>query len=126
MAKGKKVTVYFCQSCGYESSKWMGQCPGCREWNTFVEEALEKKAAGKIKSAPGGKEELKTARISEIDIQSGTRMQTGFGELDRVLGGGIVPGSLVLQISVWCWWAETQGLENPLFCCRYAGIWQKL
>ena len=96
MAKGKKVTVYFCQSCGYESSKWMGQCPGCREWNTFVEEALEKKAAGKIKSAPGGKEELKTARISEIDIQSGTRMQTGFGELDRVLGGGIVPGSLVL------------------------------
>lgn len=96
MAKGKKVTVYFCQSCGYESSKWMGQCPGCRKWNTFVEEALEKKAAGKIKSAPGGKEELKTARISEIDIQSGTRMQTGFGELDRVLGGGIVPGSLVL------------------------------
>ena len=43
MAKGKKVTVYFCQSCGYESSKWMGQCPGCREWNTFVEEAVEKK-----------------------------------------------------------------------------------
>lgn len=96
MAKGKKITVYFCQSCGYESSKWMGQCPGCREWNTFVEEALEKKAAGKIKSTPGGKEELKTARISEIDIQSGSRTATGFRELDRVLGGGIVSGSLVL------------------------------
>lgn len=96
MAKGKKITVYFCQSCGYESSKWMGQCPGCREWNTFVEESLEKKAAGKIRSTPGGKEELKTARISEIDIQSGSRTATGFGELDRVLGGGIVSGSLVL------------------------------
>ena len=47
MAKGKKVNVYFCQSCGYESSKWMGQCPGCREWNTFVEELVEKKAVGK-------------------------------------------------------------------------------
>lgn len=96
MAKGKKITVYFCQSCGYESSKWMGQCPGCREWNTFVEESLEKKAAGKIKSTPGGKEELKTARISEIDIQSGSRTATGFRELDRVLGGGIMSGSLVL------------------------------
>ena len=96
MAKGKKITVYFCQSCGYESSKWMGQCPGCRQWNTFVEESLEKKAAGKIKSTPGGKEELKTARISEIDIQSGSRTATGFRELDRVLGGGIVSGSLVL------------------------------
>lgn len=96
MAKAKKVTVYFCQSCGYESSKWMGQCPGCREWNTFVEESLEKKAAGKLASAPGGTEELKTTRISEIDMQSRQRMGTGFGELDRVLGGGIVPGSLVL------------------------------
>ena len=96
MAKAKKVTVYFCQSCGYESSKWMGQCPGCREWNTFVEESIEKKAAGQLKAAPGGTEELKTTRISEIDMQSKQRMGTGFGELDRVLGGGIVPGSLVL------------------------------
>ncbi len=96
MAKGKKVTVYFCQSCGHESSKWMGQCPGCREWNTFVEEVVEKNSSGKIKSAPGGNAELKPARISEIDMHSRERMQTGFGELDRVLGGGIVPGSLVL------------------------------
>ncbi|MCI8684433.1 MAG: DNA repair protein RadA [Lachnospiraceae bacterium] len=96
MAKGKKVTVYFCQSCGYESSKWMGQCPGCREWNTFVEEAVEKKAAGKLKPVSGGTEELKPSKISEIDMQSKERMETGFTELDRVLGGGIVPGSLVL------------------------------
>ena len=96
MAKGKKITVYFCQSCGYESSKWMGQCPGCREWNTFVEEAVEKKASGKIKAVSGGNEELKPSKISEIDMQSKERMKTGFTELDRVLGGGIVPGSLVL------------------------------
>lgn len=96
MAKAKKVTVYFCQSCGYESSKWMGQCPGCREWNTFVEEIVEKKSAGKIKSVSGGNQELRPTKISEIDMQSKERMQTGFKELDRVLGGGIVPGSLVL------------------------------
>ncbi|MCI8483970.1 MAG: DNA repair protein RadA [Lachnospiraceae bacterium] len=96
MAKVKKTTVYFCQSCGYESSKWMGQCPGCREWNTFVEELVEKKNPGKIKSTMGGKEEMKPARLSEIDLQARERVTTGFRELDRVLGGGIVPGSLVL------------------------------
>ena len=96
MAKGKKVSIYFCQSCGYESSKWMGQCPGCREWNTLVEELVEKKSAGKIKSAPGGNADLKPTKISEIDMQDKERMLTGFDELDRVLGGGIVPGSLVL------------------------------
>ena len=96
MAKGKKVSIYFCQSCGYESSKWMGQCPGCREWNTLVEEVVEKKSAGKIKSAPGGNTELRPTKISEIDMQTKERMQTGFNELDRVLGGGIVQGSLVL------------------------------
>ena len=96
MAKAKKVSVYFCQSCGYESSKWMGQCQGCREWNSFVEEVVEKKSAGKVKSVPGGNEELKTTKISEIDMQAKERLQTGFRELDRVLGGGIVQGSLVL------------------------------
>lgn len=96
MAKGKKVSIYFCQSCGYESSKWMGQCPGCRAWNTFVEELVEKKSTGKIKSAPGGNGELKPTKISEIDMHTKERLQTGFDELDRVLGGGIVPSSLVL------------------------------
>ena len=67
MAKGRKVSVYFCQSCGYESSKWMGQCPGCHEWNSFVEEVVEKKSAGKVKSVSGGNEELKPSRLSEID-----------------------------------------------------------
>lgn len=95
MAKGKTVTVYFCQSCGYESSKWMGQCPGCREWNTFVEEKIEKKTAGKGRRNTDG-ENSRPYKISEIDMQEKERIQTHFPELDRVLGGGIVPGSLVL------------------------------
>lgn len=96
MAKGKSVTVYFCQSCGYEASKWLGQCPGCKEWNTFVEETVEKKSAGKIKSVAGGNQELKSYRLSEIDMQQKERIRTGFPELDRVLGGGIVSGSMIL------------------------------
>lgn len=96
MAKGKNVTVYFCQSCGYESSKWMGQCPGCKEWNTFVEETVEKKTAGKLKSVVGGNQDLKSYKLSEINMQEKERMKTQFPELDRVLGGGIVPGSMIL------------------------------
>lgn len=55
MAKGKTSTVYFCQSCGYESPKWMGQCPGCREWNTFVEETVEKKSTAKVHGKKGSR-----------------------------------------------------------------------
>ena len=95
MARGKKTTVYFCQSCGYESSKWMGQCPGCGEWSTFVEESIEKKAVGKGRGSLAG-EDLKAHKLSEIEMLDKGRMPTGFAELDRVLGGGIVPGSLVL------------------------------
>ncbi|MGN8800505.1 DNA repair protein RadA [Candidatus Merdisoma sp. HCP28S3_D10] len=92
MAKGKS-TVYFCQSCGYESPKWLGQCPGCREWNTFVEETVEKKSAGKAQErrAAGG-----PVCLSSIETKEEDRVTTRMKELDRVLGGGIVPGSLVL------------------------------
>ena len=93
MAKGKTSTVYFCQSCGYESPKWMGQCPGCREWNTFVEETVEKKSAAKAheRRAAGG-----PVCLSSIETKDEERVTTQMQELDRVLGGGIVPGSLVL------------------------------
>lgn len=96
MAKGKNVSVYFCQNCGYESSKWMGQCPGCREWNTMVEELVDRKAVGKTKSAAQELEAAKPAALSQIQYEHQERMHTGYGELDRVLGGGVVPGSLVL------------------------------
>lgn len=92
MAKGK-TTVFFCQSCGYESSKWMGQCPGCKEWNTFVEETIDKKSVGKTKSTVT---ETKAIPLSQIEATNDERVSTNMQELDRVLGGGIVQGSLVL------------------------------
>lgn len=97
MAKGK-TTVFFCKECGYESSKWMGQCPGCREWNTFVEEPVGKKDSP-VKGTLGrgaGLASLKPSRLSEISVEDGDRISTGYEELDRVLGSGIVGGSLVL------------------------------
>ena len=93
MAKGK-TTVYFCQSCGYESSKWMGQCPGCREWNTFAEEIVDKKSMAR--PAAKNREHVKTATLNEIVMKEEDRIHTQIREFDRVLGGGIVPGSLVL------------------------------
>ena len=93
MAKGKS-SVYFCQSCGYESSKWMGQCPGCKEWNTFVEEVLDRKVpTTSIKKAL---DEAKPMPLSKISSADEERTSTFMKELDRVLGGGIVKGSLVL------------------------------
>lgn len=90
MAKPKQV--YFCQECGYESSKWMGQCPGCRAWNTFVEEKVvtgaRKQGNRTVSAAP--------ASILEVTSDVETRLDTNMKELDRVLGGGIVKGSLVL------------------------------
>lgn len=91
MAKG---TIFFCQNCGHESSKWMGQCPGCKEWNTFVEEAAPKKGAG-VKSRLG-KERSVPVTLKEIELKEEERISTSMGELDRVLGGGIVAGSLML------------------------------
>ena len=98
MAKGKSSTVFYCQECGYESAKWMGQCPACRTWNSFVEEPVKKMQpeTGKERHtglSSGGK---KPARLSEISADEEERISSGIGELDRVLGGGIVPGSLVL------------------------------
>lgn len=97
MAKGKN-TVFFCQNCGYESAKWMGQCPGCREWNTFVEEQVVtgQGKSSRMKTVTGFSEKNKPAKLSEVSIEKEDRISTGIGELDRVLGGGIVAGSLTL------------------------------
>ena len=94
----EKKSIFFCQNCGYESAKWMGQCPGCHEWNTFVEETVSEKKAGKRTSSASGRGEkdLRPKTLSEIDLTAGHRMETGIGELDRVLGGGIVKGALML------------------------------
>ena len=91
MAKGK-TSVFFCQECGYESAKWMGQCPGCHAWNTFVEEKIEKSTPAQKKAA----KEVNVSTLSQIETREELRTTTNMEELDRVLGGGIVKGSLIL------------------------------
>lgn len=93
MAKSKNATVFFCQECGYESSKWMGQCPGCRQWNTFVEERVSS-VSKSVKTAM--REGSRPAVLSEISLEEEDRITTGLEELNRVLGGGLVAGSLIL------------------------------
>lgn len=92
MAKGKK-SVFFCQNCGHEESKWLGQCPMCKEWNTFVEEKVTVPKAGAAKSIVS---ETKVVTLSSVSAETEGRMKTRIEELDRVLGGGIVSGSLIL------------------------------
>lgn len=90
MAKGKK-SVFFCQNCGHEEKKWLGQCPMCKEWNTFVEESI---SDGVSFSKTVNRAEVVT--LSSVKTDSEERIKTGIEELDRVLGGGIVQGSLIL------------------------------
>ena len=97
MAKSR--SAYFCQSCGYESAKWLGKCPSCSQWNTFVEEIIEKAN----KSVPDWKigssslqRSNKPAAIHEIIFSEENRLITPDKELNRVLGGGIVSGSIIL------------------------------
>jgi DNA repair protein RadA/Sms len=100
MAKIK--TLYFCQKCGAQSAKWIGRCPSCGEWNTYVEEVVEKEnnqSTGSWKpptATPGAKTSAKPRPIGEIHYEEEARIDTHDGELNRVLGGGLVPGSLVL------------------------------
>ena len=95
MAKSRPSTAFFCNECGYESSKWMGQCPACKAWNTFVEEPVTKTAqsgrsGGLRMNAP------EPTSVALVSFETLSRFSAGMSELDRVLGGGIVPGSLVL------------------------------
>lgn len=102
MAKAKG-SAFFCKECGYESAKWLGQCPGCREWNTFVEEPASFKEAGTKRGLGSGagaagrpRKELKPVKLSDVLLDEQDRMKTGYEEFDQVLGGGIVKGSLIL------------------------------
>ncbi len=97
MAKGKLATVFYCSQCGYESAKWMGQCPSCKEWNTLVEETVSKTQLKKSEGVSHRTGERKTSeKISEIHLTEEEKIITRICEFDRVLGGGIVPGSLIL------------------------------
>lgn len=94
MAKAK-TNIYFCQNCGFESAKWMGQCPSCREWNTFVEEVVDRRSPVS-QSVQKTLQDVKPLPLSKISSADEERTGTSIKELDRVLGGGIVKGSLVL------------------------------
>ncbi len=89
----KKKSIYFCQNCGHEENKWLGQCPACKEWNTFVEEKI---TTSKSVAAARMDSEVQVLGLSEVKLDDTLRVQTGIQELDRVLGGGIVPGSMIL------------------------------
>ncbi|MCH7411076.1 DNA repair protein RadA [Belliella sp. DSM 111904] len=95
----KTKTSFFCQNCGAQSPKWLGKCPACGEWNTYVEEIVEKETSGRGTWKQANQKERRTSiprRLQEINYEEQPRLVTNDQELDRVLGGGIVPGSLVL------------------------------
>lgn len=94
MAKTK--TVFYCTACGNETPKWQGRCPACGAWNTMAEYTEKPTQAGKSRVMPASDGSRKPKTLSEVDIQTEIRFSTGMGELDRVLGGGAVDGSLVL------------------------------
>ena len=93
MAKSK--SIYVCSSCGYETARWLGKCPDCGNWNTLTEQVQQPmEPEKKLKRAPGN--DAQALRIDQIPDENMLRTPSGIGELDRVLGGGIVEGSLVL------------------------------
>ena len=102
MPNKKKTTAFYCSECGYESAKWVGQCPACHAWNTMVEAPVRviPSAASSFRQGRAGKPgllpEARPVSLSEIHDEGEVRWSTGYGELDRVLGGGIVKGSMLL------------------------------
>ncbi len=93
MAKSK--TVYICQNCTYQSPRWMGQCPECSNWNTFIEEVISKTVVSSTKSYSNVS--VKMIRLSEVTYEESKRFSSGFSEFDRVLGGGFVAGQVILM-----------------------------
>jgi len=93
----KEKTVYICSACGYETPRWMGKCPGCSSWNTLEEQAPAAAASAPVKAnKQRGGTGAKAMQLEEIPEENAARASTGIGELDRVLGGGVVEGSLML------------------------------
>ena len=90
----KNKTIFVCNECGYESAKWLGKCPACNSWNTFFEQKIveNKNSSGKLNT----KERTKPQKLNNYESKETVRTSTGFDELDRVLGGGLVKGSLIL------------------------------
>lgn len=114
MAKSSK-TVWYCSACGNESSKWMGRCPACGEWNTMIEAPAESKKASSAAERQS-RQERRPQKLNEIDSSAETRISLGMQEVDRLLGGGMVPGSLVLIGGEPGIGKSTLSLQIPLHC----------
>ena len=100
MAKSK--TIFVCSECGNESTKWLGKCPACNSWNSFYEQKIEESKNGKLKEK--NNTNSIPQKLNSYEAKETIRTSTGFGELDRVLGGGLVKGSLVLlRWRTWNW-----------------------
>ena len=112
----KSKSVWYCTSCGNESPKWMGRCPACGEWNTMVEAPAEAKKAGGSASARSGAEARKPRKLSDVDFSAEARKALGIAELDRLLGGGMVNGSLILIGGEPGIGKSTLSLQIPLGC----------
>jgi DNA repair protein RadA/Sms len=93
---GRTQSRYLCQQCGYQTPRWMGRCPDCGQWGSLLEERVTTERQGTARSASAGAPSPAPTPITAVDIRNASRLSTGLGELDRVLGGGIVPGSFVL------------------------------
>ena len=93
----KRKTMYVCQSCGYDSAKWLGRCPGCGGWNTLVEETAPPAREGKGLRL-GLSAALPPQPIADVETEDLPRFSTGAEELDRVLGDGVIPGSMILIV----------------------------
>ena len=126
MATTKIKSVWYCTSCGNESPKWMGRCPACGEWNTMVEEPKAPKGASGGRSGGGASSrsrayidasDARPTRLQEIDLSHDNRFSVGIGELDRVLGGGMVEGSMILIGGEPGIGKSTLSLQIPL-CCK--------
>ena len=98
MAKQQNKTTFFCKNCGNESPKWLGKCPACGEWNTYIEEPKAPKSAPAryVGAVDGDRKAAEPVKISEIRAEDQPRINLPSNELNRVLGGGLVPGSIVL------------------------------
>ena len=111
----KNKTLWYCTNCGNESPKWMGRCPACGEWNTMVEAPVEPKKGASSAKGPASNDR-KPRKLKDIDYSSEARMSLGIGELDRLLGGGMVPGSLILIGGEPGIGKSTLSLQIPLGC----------
>ena len=112
----KTKTLWYCSACGNESPKWMGRCPACGEWNTMVEAPVPAKGAPSKAQAASAQSDRRPRKLGEIDRSSESRVSLGMTEVDRILGGGIVPGSLVLIGGEPGIGKSTLSLQIPLCC----------